>query len=309
MNQSTKELIVKHLEAYMQAHGMSAEDFSRHSGVNSSYISRIRNGHYTVVTGSKDVEIADKYWYEVARVTDYHLQKSYWEPLPTEEMKRIVATLEDAKGFGYTNLIIGETGCGKTYVCKLFAKKSPLDTWVITIGSNDYIVDVIDKIIAALKVNTTAKTKSRKINAIIRHIKDMKAQGYQPLIIFDESEYMKQLVICMMKELYDNLHGSCGIVLAGTDQLTRNIDKLMKRRKDGIPQFFRRIKFGIRRLPAIDRRFKLFLNGYSNDLQRFLIENCSNYGELHDILVPAKREADQQGEALTVDFVKTIFCM
>ena len=39
---------------------------------------------------------------------------------------------------------------------------------------------------------------------------------------------------------------------------------------------------------------------------RFLRENCDNYGELHDVLVPAMREADITGEPLTVDFIKTV---
>ena len=42
------------------------------------------------------------------------------------------------------------------------------------------------------------------------------------------------------------------------------------------------------------------------EIVRFLTENCDNYGELHDVLVPAKREADITCEPLTVDFIKTV---
>jgi hypothetical protein len=34
---------------------------------------------------------------------------------------------------------------------------------------------------------------------------------------------------------------------------------------------------------------------------------CENYGELHDILVPAMRESERTGEPLVLDFVKKIF--
>lgn len=67
------------------------------------------------------------------------------------------------------------------------------------------------------------------------------------------------------------------------------------------------MKFGIRRLDPIDHRFPGFLDDIEDrELKRFLMDNCDNYGELHDVLVPAMREADITGESLTVDFIKMV---
>ena len=112
-----------------------------------------------------------------------------------------------------------------------------------------------------------------------------------------------------MKELYDGLIGCCSIVMMGTPQLLRNIDIMRKKDKPGIPQFYRRVKFGIRVLPDIDKSFKLFLNGIDANLKKFLQDNCDNYGELHDVLVPAMREADRLGEPLTETLVRKILNM
>lgn len=307
MKNETKDAIIQKLESFMVQHNVSANEVAAKTGINSSYISIMRSGAYMVKVGEKEVEIQSKYYEQLAGLCGYSLQKEYWEPRRTDQTVRMLATLEDAKRYGYTNVVIGETGCGKTYTANVFMQNHPIDFFIVTVGSQDFIGDVLEKIIKAIgSRQATGKSKSSRISQIVSHLKGLKLRGQRPLIYFDESEYMKHSVLCSMKELYDNLNGICGIVLGGTDQLTQNLDKLRKRNKPGIPQFYRRIKFGIRQLPGIDRDFKVFLSSYEKPLQRFLRENCENYGELHDVLVPALREADRTGQPMTEDFVKLV---
>ena len=49
----------------------------------------------------------------------------------------IMAELEDAKQYGYTRTIIGDTGCGKSYAVELFRQKNPNDTFVVTVSQLD----------------------------------------------------------------------------------------------------------------------------------------------------------------------------
>lgn len=307
MKNEAKNQIISELEAFLSTHNMSANAFAKKSGVNPAIISSLRGGSSTISAGNgKEVEIADKYYTMIAETIGMTLTNNYWEVVPTAQMQRILATLEDAKEFGYTNVVIGETGCGKTFVCNLFSKNNPVDLFMVTVGSSDNISDLLEKLIDALKISSE-KSKGKKIRAIVAKLRDLKFNGNKPMIIFDEAEYMKQPALCAMKELYDNLNGVCSIILVGTDQLTRNLDKLRKKNKEGIPQLYRRIKFGVRYLPAIDRTFKQFLNGLNDvNLVKFLRDNCDNYGELHDVLVPAMREAERTGEPLTENFVRTI---
>lgn len=236
-------------------------------------------------------------------------KNTIWKTQNTDQMKRILATLEDAKQFGYTNVIIGETGSGKTYISRKFAEKND-SVYIITIGQSDNIGDILDKICIELKINP-GKTRSKKIRGVISTMTYKKADDHlQPMLIFDEAEYMKQPALCAMKELYDHLNGICSIVLIGTEQLILNIERMRKRNKEGIPQLYRRIKFGIRYLPLIDRTFKHFLAEIEDpDLVKFVRANCDNYGELHDVLVPAIREAQRTKQALTENFVRTILNM
>jgi len=308
MNNNVKNQIAEGLNAYMEQHSISANKIAAKTKVNPAYISVIRAKKFYTVVGEKEVAISDKYFQILAEFIGLPLEKNNWQNVATDQFKRIMATLEDAREYGYTNVIIGETGCGKTHAARLFANVYPNDTIIITVGSSDNIGDLIDKVIEALHL-VPPKTKSKKIREIIRGIKEMKHTGSKPMLIFDEAEYMKIPALCAMKELYDNLSGIASIVMIGTDQLTRNLDKLRIKNREGMPQLYRRIKFGIRQLPRVDREFKQFLNGHEPGLKRFLKQNCENYGELHDVLVPCMREAERFGEPLTEQFVRTILNM
>jgi len=310
MKLEQKQEIVEAARQYAVEHGLSQNELAKKADISAKYVSDMFNGKtFTVANAStgKTVEIADKYYLKLAEYVGFSVKKEYWKTVVTPQMQRILVSLQIAKENGETNLIIGETGCGKSYVCDLFRRKYPADTYIITISQTDNIGDIIEKIISALKISISAKTKSGKISEICRYLSDRRADGQEPQLIFDESEYMKQPALCAMKSLYDNLHKVCSIVLVGTDQLLTHLEQMKRKNKDGIPQFCRRVKFGVRRLEPIDRRFPGFLDDITDKaLVRFLTDTCDNYGELHDVLVPAMRESDITGEPLTVDFIKTV---
>jgi len=310
MKTETKQEIIAALESFMRQHDISASDVAKKAEVNQSYISNMRAGNFTMSAGAGNVvEIADKYFEKIARLIGYKLEKSYWEPVGTSQMRTILATLEEAKEYGATKVVIGDTGSGKSYVTEMFAKAHPIDCFVVTVGSQDNIGDLIDKICEKIHM-TSEKTKSSTLRHIAKRLNKMKFDGHKPIIIFDESEYMKAPALCNMKELYDNLNGIAAIVLMGTPQLIRHLDKMRKKDRDGIPQLYRRIKFGIRVLPTIDRTFRQFLPvDLEPGLVRFIQANCENYGELHDVLVPALREADRTGQPLTENLIRTILNM
>lgn len=308
MTNEIKQNILAHLEHFLDEKDLSANELSNLSEVPTNYLSRMRNGFTTVETGGKVVEIADKYWLKIANTIGYEVNKNYWKTIATPQMKQILAVLEDAKEFGYTNVIIGETGCGKTAISDLFVNSDPRSNFKVTVGSTDTINDLLDKICEVLRLPVN-HSKSKKITSIIKSLKSKSLGGLKPALILDEAEYMKQATLCNTKELHDHLNKHCAIVLIGTDQLEVKLEKLKKKNRDGVPQFYRRVKFGIRRLSSIDTSFKDFieeLNIQDKDLIKFLQQNCENYGELHDLLVPAMREADRLGEKLTLNLVRIV---
>jgi DNA transposition AAA+ family ATPase len=300
MNKVQKEQIKDALDGYLKKHNISQNKFATTTGINVSWISNIRAGNEMI----GETPIADKWYRQIADAIGFKIDKEYWHPRETPQLIRIIPTLEDAKAFGYTRIIIGETGSGKTYALDLFAKQHPADLFAIKIGSSDNLGDILDKLIDKLKIQT-GRTKSKKIRDIINHLRKMKNEGHSPMIAFDEVEFMKVATICSVKELYDSLIGVCSILLMGTQQFIDNLEKLVRKDKTGMRQFYRRVKFGIVNLPPVDRSFKLFLNGdYPADIKQFLCQNCDNYGELHDVLVPSMREADRLDAPLTINLIR-----
>lgn len=305
MTTEIKQQITDALNAFLVTHKMTASDVSKRTNVNQAYVSQIRAGKYTTMVGDNEVEIAQKYFERIASFIGFQIDKTYWDTIPTPQFTGIIAILEDAKKFGETTLVVGSTGCGKSYTAQVFAKANPKDTFIVTVGSTDNIGDLIDKMCEVLHIDAT-RTRSKKLRTIISVVRSLKQTGHSPMLIFDEAEYMKLNALCAMKELYDNLHGVAAIVMMGTDQLVLNIEKLRRKNKEGIPQLYRRIKFGIRTLPTIDKSFKQFINTLEPGLQRFLKTNCDNYGELHDVLVPVYREAERLGQEPTESLVRTV---
>lgn len=309
MEKHIKQQIAHNCKAYLQENNLSQSEFADKTAVRKEYITHIfkYNSDFTVPAGNgKTVLIASKYFERMADFIGYSYVKTFWENKPTPQFTQIIANLQESKDHGTTNIIIGDTGSGKSHVVNLFLRKNPSATFVVTVGSTDNLSDLIDKVIDELKI-TTGKSKSKKIRDIAFKLRSLKDSGLKPQLIFDEAEYMKQPALCSMKELHDYLNEHCSIVLIGTDQLLKNLDVMRKRNKNGIPQFYRRIKFGIRKLPYIDKSYKMFLEDVDDlDVKKYLRKLCDNYGELHDVLVPVRREADRTKEPITIEFIRKV---
>ena len=217
-----------------------------------------------------------------------------------------VKELTEAKETSTTRIIVGETGCGKSYTVERFRLAYPLGTYVVTCNQNDTISDLTRKIQKALKVSFEGSI-SYRIDRISVELSRIADNGQRPILILDEAEYLSTRGLLSIKTIYDYLKGVCAIVLIGTDDILNKLERT--RRKEGMPQFIRRFKAGIRHVRPIDRTFGKFLDGkgYGKDLVRLLRMNADNYGELADYLEPAIREADRQGKELTKEFFESMF--
>ncbi|MFV0419299.1 MAG: AAA family ATPase [Dysgonomonas sp.] len=318
MDITVKDSIKEALEDFLTEQNMTQNVFSEKCGVNGLYLKGIRSGDHTYVNSKEAVTpVADKWYYKIADYIGYKVEKVYWETRATPQLLRILATLDDGRKYGYTNIIIGETGSGKSYVGKLFQNKYIQEVFIVKIGKNDNVGDVLDKTIEALDIpdnrhkkvlgSGQTRSKSLRIRKIIKHLQELRLKGFNPVVYYDECEYMKLATLCAIKEFYDDLRGACSLVLAGTEQFLENLLELCKSDKEGMPQFYSRIKFGIRHLPQIDRKFPLFLEDIEDKaVKSFIQTNCNNYREVHDVLVPSLREADRLGVPLNVGLIREV---
>ncbi|NNV54565.1 ATP-binding protein [Limnovirga soli] len=319
MTNEQKLNIVAETTTYMKDKGLSLNELCRQTGINVGYLSPMLRGTFTIPVKDKTVELDDKWFLQLAAFIGLSMQKTYWETLSTRQFVLQIAALKNAKETGKTAMIIGSTGVGKTKNTDVFCHKMPLHTYRVTVSSLYKLVDIVTELTELLGLEFASINSARiqtnsvkiRVDKIVAKLKEIKRNGGNPIIIFDEGENMEMSVLKMLKGLYDALKDHCAIVVIGTEQLLNKLLNLRKRNRDAIPQLYRRFKAGLVTLPGINKEidFAVFYDKYciEKPLRNLLTRICDNYGELNDYLEAAMREADRTGEPLTEQLFRKMF--
>lgn len=301
MIEETKYQIVLAASQYIKEKNLSQNEVARLSGINSGYLSNMLNQKFIVSVKGKDVEIADRWFYQLSDWAQLPFKKQVWEVIPTRQFSEILAQLEYAKKTSSVITLVADTGLGKTYIIDRFQHRHPRQCVKVTINSTYKLKDILAAICDKIGVETSWST-SQTLTSLIEKFKELKRNGEKMIIIIDEAENMQLPVLKMLKGLYDGIKGYTSIALIATDQLIHTLDRMRRKDATGIPQLFRRLKAGIRHINNHNEGFKPFFEKYiPNDkaLQKLLLTLCSNYGELHDYLEPVLREAFETDQPVT----------
>lgn len=305
MDKETKKAIIEALKAYAADKDLSQEQLAQTLKINVSYVNAMLKGEFVI----GKTEIKDNLFKKAAKAIGYTFEPVYWVLKQTSEYVQITTELLDAKVSGRGKMLIGETGCGKTYTTNDFLMNYPSHTYRITVSSLHKLKDIVNELCELLGVDTTGSYVNR-LKRISNRLNVLKLNGAKLVIIIDEAENLTIPALKMMKALYDALKGICPIVLIGTPQLERKLDTLNEKDIEGIPQFCRRVKAGKRSIKSSDKakRFSPFLEQVEDeDLKTLLITLADNYGELNDYLEYALEEADRMNVPLTEDFFRKLF--
>lgn len=307
MTQQEKQSIMDAARAYMSDKDISQNELCARSGVNASYMVNMMKGDFNFINSRNGnaSEIKDIYFQKLASTIGYSFKKEYWPMVETPQLRDIYAALLDAKEESKTRMIIGETGCGKTYTLSRFAGAYPKGTYIVTCSRLDRQNDLIRKIQVAIGKDFTG-TGSQRIDRISVELSRRYDAGMKPVLIFDEAEYLTISGLLGVKTIYDYLKDMCGIVFVGTDDLLSNLERTLH--KTGMKQFYSRFKAGKRVVRSIDRDYTTFLKGrgFDKELIGELKKEASNYRELSDYLIPALKEADRIGVPLTAELFKSM---
>lgn len=305
-----KNQIVQMASEWMGRQNMTQADLARHTGINAGYLSNMLRNQYSTEVAGKEVPIGDKWFATLSAALGFSLKKQYWLTVQTNEFEQMIHHLRVAKNDSRVITLISDTGYGKTYCIDKFTNIYPQHTYKITVNSMYKVRDILEDLATALGT-TTRYNSIDTLRQITVRLKQLKMSGHQPLIIIDEAENLKLNAIQMLKGLYDALLGYASIVLIGTGQLLELMDKMNRSNKNGAPQFYRRIKAGIIQINSAKDFNPFFKKMAIEDkgLQKLLNRICNNYGELHDYLEPAMKQADEDGKPLTEDFFRLLYNM
>lgn len=306
MDTKVKFEIIEAAKKWMTDKHLLAADLILKSGVSKGYITSMLQGKLRHDSG-KGVSgvISDKMFVKVAEAIGYNIKQIFWEHVDTIQYIEAMENIRQAKEERATRMLIGQTGCGKTYAINAYRKKDPKDTVVVTVMDDDRVDDILEIIAEQLNI-PLPKSGKGKIRRIGRAIQELSKGGRKIVIIIDEAENTKLPGIKAYKAIYDLTKEYCGFVLAGTEELPQKLDYLNDHKKGGIPQFLSRIDAGRRLLGRIDKSFSEFLDGKIEDmgLRNVISNQCRDYRMLKDYLEPALREAHCKGVELTEDFFR-----
>lgn len=292
---------------YLTQKGISQNELQRRSDV--SYLSGMMKGVYTYEDkrAGKTNNIPDKWFRKLADHIGHRINREYWPTVPTSQFKKVITELSEAKKNAHARMIIGETGCGKSYSIERFRQNKPVGTYVITCSGQTCQKSLIDRVLRVLNMECKGNCDFL-LGRISAEIRNQQLAGNDPVLILDEAENLKLPTFKAIKSIYDYLKGECGIVLIGTDQLLNKLEKLSKKNEDGMPQFYDRFRCGERRLRPIDRTYSEFLDTITLEpgLKELILRQCRSYRNLADYMEPALRKADEKGVPLTEDFFRVI---
>lgn len=305
MELEIKNEIVAAAKAYIVEKGISNADLAKLSQVNDSYLSHMLRNIYTMDVSGKPTEIHEKWFKKLAKTIGYNIEQFRWDTEVTTQFLEGITWLESAKKYGHCGMIIGESGAGKTFFVDKFCIKNPSHTYRITVSNLHTLPTIMDDMLDVLSLSGQWRMKN-KLDLIAKHMQKLKGNGENVIFIMDEAENLKIGVIRMLKALYDKISEYCSIMLVATPELIDKLDRMKKSGREGVPQFCRRFKAGIRYLTPVNKNYDLFLNKYVKDsgLKKLLVSTCDNYGELHDYLFPVLREVHETGRQMSEEYFR-----
>jgi len=319
MQNSTKLEIAKAANGYAKSQGWASgknngvNQLSRISGVSAAYLSRMLGGELTYDNGAT---ISVVQWNKLAKAIDFEIDKSVWPKRNTNQFISTIARLNDAKRSNIKGMIIGNTGCGKTYSFERFKTVNPVNTISITLSELTTVGSFMDELSNAFGVERKA-SKVASLKSISAKIRNTDTSEHNMVVVFDETENAKAPVLRAIKAFYDAVKDYCSIILLGTPQLITNLERMQRRNDVGIPQFLSRFKANTVVLDSIvkvdpktneNKTFEEFFADIKDEgLKALLRELCSDYRMLHDYLVPAIEKAEVAGVPLTESFFRMIY--
>lgn len=307
MDANIKKQIADALKEYAKEKSLSQDQLAQITGLNVSYINAVLSGEFKV----GKTNIKDAHLIKIANLVGLETEKEYLHHVDTVQFNQIYSELLDAKVSGRVKIIISKTGFGKTYTVNQFIKNYPSQTYKITLSSLYRLPDILDELCSLFNIEMSrAYAHTTRLKEIARRLQMKRDNGGSPIIIFDEAENAKAPTLRMLKAFYDEAYKYCSIVLIGTPQLITKLDRMRKGEIEGMSQFYRRFKAGIREFTDIDKdkHFKPFLEQIEDqNLRDLLMTLADNYGELTDYIGHALKEADRMNLPLTEELFKHLF--
>lgn len=183
-------------------------------------------------------DISETMWNTIAKQVGYSSTKTAVSIVETLDVTTLIDYFTFAREEGANFAIISKPGGSKTFTARYF-ETNHRKTGVYHIQCSEYWnkKQFLAKILSKMGVENTGYNVAEMMNAIVRNLR----KQHQPLLILDEIDKLDDRVFLFYITLYNELNGTCGICMLGTDYLEKRIKRGVERNTRGYKEIYSRL--------------------------------------------------------------------
>lgn len=159
-----------------------------------------------------------------------------WQVVPTVNFKFMTRILDAASMNGQAYMVVGSAGFGKTEAQKHYA----------TTHRNAFHLRCDEFWTKQMFLHELLKQMGKdhgwqSLPEMMQNITNSILQMDNPIIMIDEADKLRNDVLYLFISLYNRLEDHCGLVMCGTDHLSKRIDRGLKFNWKGYHEIFSRV--------------------------------------------------------------------
>lgn len=194
-------------------------------------------------------DISEQMWVNVGKQIGWNTKQVTL--VETQDVRTLVEFFDIAREEGANFGITGNSGSGKTFTAAWYANANRKNA-VYHIACSEYWNKkmFLSEILNKMGITNTGYNVGEMMNAIVTNLR----KQYQPLLIIDEIDKVSDNVLYFYITLYNELKGLCGIVMLGTDYLSKRIDRGVARNTKGFKEIYSRLGSKFITLDSTDKK-------------------------------------------------------
>lgn len=186
--------------------------------------------------------VSEAMWVKIGKSLGYKFTSTTWTIAEnTTNAKLMLHTLRAAQENGMCMGISEKAGSGKSAGIKYFQSLDPEAVFVLECddwSKRQFLLELCQS------VGIETKKTYQDINTLSKKVVDFfksKTASCQPILILDEADKLKASAIRFIITLFNKLEDECGIVLAGTENLAKEIENRRRKAVKGYDEIHSRL--------------------------------------------------------------------
>jgi DNA transposition AAA+ family ATPase len=203
------------------------------------------------------INISDAMWRSIrSQIGGSKLEWVYVNTTAVEDLRFIMRETQQEQGFTWA---ISPAGSGKTVAATLYAKESKNVFHIqcdADMSKSDFAIDLARAV--GLRVNT-----QKKARRLIMEVCEYLAELEDPLLIFDEGDKLRDVIIAYFITIYNRIHKVAGVIFLSTNYMEKRMEDGLRYNRAGYQELWSRL----------GRKFYVVDSNTTNDVQHICIEN------------------------------------